>query len=330
MAKSSLLVLLCLFLFGSCKQQDQKDLMPSYAGNYNRILIVTSNELWRGNVGDSIREFLAAGIDGIRPMEPMFTLDQISEDLFNGKEKGGRNIIYFDLKAKKNSFEVLSDKYAVPQNFFYIRSNSTTGLIKEFKENVDSIIHVVHNFEIAEIQRRLEEGKLHQCDFLEKEFGVGMKLPLDYKQVFYDGNLVWFKKEIASGNSNIMIYEIPFTKLKRQDNFEDGLSELLKIKDSIVSKYIHSSEMGSYMKIDGDYVTFHKKLMLDKHDAVELRGSWDMNNSFMDGPFICYPIKDEKHKRYLFVEGFTYNPSMSKRDILFEIEAIIKTVHFIR
>ncbi|MDR0228236.1 MAG: DUF4837 family protein [Flavobacteriaceae bacterium] len=303
-------------------------MIPSYSGNYNRILIVTSNELWSGSFGDSIREYLAAGIDGIRPMEPMFTLDQISEDLFTGKEKRGRNIIYFDSKAYANSFDVESDKFAKPQNFFHIKSNSKNGLIKEFKRNVDSIVRVVHNFEIAEIQRRLEEGKLHQCDFLESEYGVSLKLPIDYKQVFYDSNLAWFKKEIASGNSNILLYEIPFSKLDNESNLDNVLSKLMQSKDSIVSKYIHSSETGSYMKVDGDYVTFHKKLILDAHDVLELRGSWDMNNSFMDGPFICYVIKDIKNKRYLFIEGFTYNPSMSKRDVLFEIEAIIKTVHF--
>ena len=46
----------------------------------------------------------------------------------------------------------------------------------------------------------------------------------------------------------------------------------------------------------------------------------------MAGPFINYAIKDEKNKRYLIIEGFCYNPSQSKRDLMHELESIIKSI----
>ena len=45
----------------------------------------------------------------------------------------------------------------------------------------------------------------------------------------------------------------------------------------------------------------------------------------MAGPFVNYTVKDTVNKRLLVLEGFVFAPSISKRDYLFELEAIIKT-----
>jgi hypothetical protein len=48
----------------------------------------------------------------------------------------------------------------------------------------------------------------------------------------------------------------------------------------------------------------------------------------MAGPFINYAIKDKKNNRYLILDGFTYNPSKAKRDLVFELESMMKSVIF--
>ena len=50
----------------------------------------------------------------------------------------------------------------------------------------------------------------------------------------------------------------------------------------------------------------------------------------MAGTFVNYAIRDEKNQRYLILEGFTFNPSKAKRDLMFELEAIIKSVKFLK
>jgi hypothetical protein len=46
----------------------------------------------------------------------------------------------------------------------------------------------------------------------------------------------------------------------------------------------------------------------------------------MSGPFINYAIVDKKHHRILVLEGFCYSPSKEERDLMQELEAIIKSV----
>ena len=45
----------------------------------------------------------------------------------------------------------------------------------------------------------------------------------------------------------------------------------------------------------------------------------------MAGPFINFAIYDVKNKRYLILEGFTYAPQVSKRNLQFELESIIRS-----
>ena len=46
----------------------------------------------------------------------------------------------------------------------------------------------------------------------------------------------------------------------------------------------------------------------------------------MSGPFINYWIEDKVNNRYLIAEGFVFAPSVGKRDYIFELEAIIRSI----
>ena len=60
-------------------------------------------------------------------------------------------------------------------------------------------------------------------------------------------------------------------------------------------------------------------------NAIESRGLWFVENDYMGGPFISYTIEDKANERLIVVEGFSYSPSSKKRDVVFELEAILKT-----
>ena len=50
----------------------------------------------------------------------------------------------------------------------------------------------------------------------------------------------------------------------------------------------------------------------------------------MTGPFINYAIIDESYNRILVIEGFCYSPSNQERDLMLELEAIIKSVKVVK
>ena len=51
-----------------------------------------------------------------------------------------------------------------------------------------------------------------------------------------------------------------------------------------------------------------------------------MKNAFMSGPFINYAIEDKPNNRYVVLEGYVFAPSVEKRDHIFELEAILRSV----
>ena len=70
-------------------------------------------------------------------------------------------------------------------------------------------------------------------------------------------------------------------------------------------------------------------MKLVPHDAIptlETRGLWDLKNAFMSGPFINYAIEDKVNNRYIIAEGYVFAPSIAKRDYVFELESIIKSI----
>ena len=59
--------------------------------------------------------------------------------------------------------------------------------------------------------------------------------------------------------------------------------------------------------------------------AYETKGTWEVKDDWMGGPFVNYAVRDEKNNRYLILEGFTYAPAVSKRDLQFELESILNS-----
>ena len=74
----------------------------------------------------------------------------------------------------------------------------------------------------------------------------------------------------------------------------------------------------------GNPVTFDAKI--DGKKAYETRGKWEVKNDFMAGPFLNYTVVDKQQNRLIVFEGFTYAPSINKREFVFELEAIAKSM----
>lgn len=323
--KYTVFYIVCFVFCVSCKNPIQKDdsRTPSQ-GQINHILLVMDDDLWLSSVGDTIRNYLAAGIDGIIPAEPRFDLDQQSPGIFANTIKTRKNIVYVTTNQSPRGFELVVDKYAQPQNYFLIEAADNKNIIELFLRNKDSIINRFHQQEIVDIQHRIKEGQLYETVYLHDKYNIDIDLPASYKRVLVDDNFVWYKKEIASGNSNILVYSLPFKSVKPFNTQREFILDMDYLRDSVVGRFIHSSEPDTFMNMSVDFEPFHKVIDLKGHEITEVKGTWDMENSFMGGPYLSYIVKKDGY--YLVLEGFTYNPSMSKRNVMLELEAIMGTL----
>ena len=84
------------------------------------------------------------------------------------------------------------------------------------------------------------------------------------------------------------------------------------------------------MVTEDSYAPYLFNISIKGKETFETKGTWELRNDFMSGPFINYCIIDRPNKRVLVLEGFCYAPSKEKRDLMFEMEAIIKSVEFFK
>jgi hypothetical protein len=137
---------------------------------------------------------------------------------------------------------------------------------------------------------------------------------------------MWIRKETHSGNASLMIYEVPIAQLHNEN---EVIQNIVAMRDTI-GKNIEGTLPNTFMVTEAAYAPYFFEIYLTGIKTYETKGTWELKNDYMGGPFINYAILDEANNRFLVIEGFCYNPSSSKRDLMFELEAIIKSVAFIK
>ena len=156
---------------------------------------------------------------------------------------------------------------------------------------------------------------------LKDEFGLSLKFPSIYRYAVEEDGFIWLRKEITKGNMELLIYEVPINQIEKDTNI---IGNIIKMRDSIGEAYIPGPVEGSYMITEEAYAPYLFETEIDGKFAYETRGTWEVKNAFMAGPFVNYAIKDEANDRYLIVEGFVFSPARGKRDNIFELDAILQ------
>ncbi|WP_445958160.1 DUF4837 family protein [Yeosuana sp.] len=322
MRKLFLITLLSAFIFscGDSHSKNEKILFDS-SGNINNVSVVVDNDMWDGDVGEAIRNTLAATVDGLPQDEPMFSMKQIPPSVFSGFVAKNRTVLKIEVQNKV-SFQVLDNIYAKPQRVVVISGPTQETIVKEITSNASKIIVAFKDEELTEKQRRINLS-LHNDKKIEDKLGVSIKFPTAYRVAKVDNSFFWIRKDIKHGSMNLMLYDLPYNAIKRSDSV---VNTIIKIRDSIGEKYIPGPTDGSYMITENAYTPFHFETILDNKPTLETKGIWDVKNAFMAGPFINYSIEDVKNNRWVVVEGFVFAPSVDKRDYMFELEAIIRSI----
>jgi hypothetical protein len=308
-----------MFLFFSCKKQEVH--LPRKAtGKINTISVVIDDQLWNAEVGESVRNKFASPVIGLPEEEPLFTINQYPTKIMEGFMTDSRTIIVIK-KENVNNFIIKKNQYAVPQNVFHISGKTNDAIIEIIEKNASKIIQIIKETEITESQRITNLSLLNTKE-ITNAFQIKIKVPTGYVYALQNDNFIWLKKEIVSGNTSILIYQIPLNSIKKGSN---TIADIIKIRDSIGGLYIRGTEPDSHMITEDGYAPYLIKTKINNKPAYETKGTWELKNDFMSGPFVNYTIEDKENDRILVLEGFCYSPSKEERDLMHELESIIKS-----
>jgi hypothetical protein len=314
------LLLVFIVSCGDNKSSNKKMLLDS-SGSINNVSVVIENELWEGSIGDAIRNVLAAPIYGLPQDEPTFTISQIPPTVFSGFVTKNRTVLKIEI-AKTAGIDISSNVYAQPQKVIVVSGKSREEIINAINDNASKITETFRNEEITERQRQMSKSP-HNYKSIKEKLGLTIQFASAYRIAKEVDNFFWIRKDITTGTTNLIIYELPLDALKRSDSV---VNQIIKIRDSIGKTFIEGGVEGSYMVTENAYAPFHGETILDNKATLLTKGIWDLKNGFMGGPFINYAIEDKINKRWVIIEGFAFAPSVEKRDYMLELEAIIKSV----
>lgn len=321
MNKALFLLLFITVLLGSCNEK--KDPQPrATTGKINTISVIIDDQLWNGEIGDSIRNKFAYAVIGLPEEEPLFTINQYPTKILEGFMTDSRTIIVVKKEAQ-NNFEIVKNQYASPQNVFHISGKTSADILEIIERNTPKIIEIIKETEISENQRIIKQSVLNP-KIIKNKFQILIDIPSSYQYVLHKPNFIWLKKEIISGSTSLLIYQVPMNVITNKNM--ELIPNIIKMRDSIGNLYISGKENNTAMITGESYSPYFFKINLDGKETYETKGTWVLKNDFMSGPFINYVILDYENDRALVLEGFSYAPSKEKRDLMHELEAIIKSV----
>ena len=322
--KKIITILFITFLFISC--MDNEVVLPRSVGAYNKVTVVAKGSLWAGTIGDEIRNSFGELMVGLSQPERTLSIGHVAPNGFSSMMRSNRNILIVEL-SDKESFSTVYNKYASPQTIVYISSKDKLGLEMILKKNMKVMIQTFKNSDIKVMQRVFYNKRVNDSMYKTlKNLNISLTIPKEFKTVDDTGEFLWLRQHLKSGiargagNNNILVYSLPLNDSTiSQEN-------IVSMRDEIGEKYIPGSKKGMYMITEAAYTPRTIEIKFLENRTFETRGKWEVKNDFMAGPFLNYAIIDQKNDRLLVVEGFTYAPSVNKREFLFELEAIAKSL----
>jgi uncharacterized protein DUF4837 len=319
--KNIFVIIGMLIALVSCNSGKNKLILKSSTGRINSMLVVIKNKQWNSQVGTTLKKLANVPVAGVAQPEMQFRVTQISPNKFNALFENNRNILVVGI-APKATFKITANKYAEPQIFITITGKNEADLIAQIKLHIDEIIRAFKQGDLSLYQQKLSKKVWDNKEFLALN-KFKMIVPKKYRVVENTSAFLWLRKHLANdGTLNILAYTMPLT----QETLTQ--SDILNKRDSIGKKYLPGQLLNSYMQTSYELEPTMTHYKINGVEAYEIRGIWEVKNDFMGGSFINYSIIDTKNKRVLCLDGFVYAPNQDKRDYIFELEAIFKSLKF--
>ena len=314
-------ILILLWLSFSCDDGANKKsaYVPESSGNINHVTVVMPEKDWKASIGEKVKSELQEIYEGLPLDEPQFSLVYMNSKAFTGFARQNRNIIWFR-KDSLEGFRLSQNQFARPQILATITGIDTESQAFYFQENTELLKQTLIENERKEKLRRIMKSPTTE-NTLFKRFGIELTYPSAYKTFKDTTNFVWIQKEVRKGHLNLIAYTL------KENILEGSFNErILNIRDSIGEAYVPGRLEGSYQITERAFRPYFYRAIVDGKQAYLTKGTWEVANDFMAGPFVNYMIQDTLKNRILVVEGFVFAPTASKREYMFELNTIINTL----
>ena len=319
--KRHIVILFSLLVIISCQNKKSAPLVLASNGNINTITVVMTDQLWVGEIGQTVRDMYAYPAEGLPQQEPLYDLKQIPPEVFSGFAQSSRSVLWVGISNQTN-VRIDKNTYAQPQTVAVFTAPTPTTLTEILVSQSQEVIKTIRKQERTERLRRIRKSTYTKHG-LDKKFGVVLTMPSAYKIFKEDDNTTWFQREVQKGHINLLVTTTPYDTdiVALQD-----LDKIIAQHDSIGKAFVPGRLTNSHLITEKAYKPYVYSTSFGNKPALEIRGTWEVQGDFMAGPFLQYIINDKPNNRNIILEGFVFAPSAAKRDYIFEIETVLRSL----
>lgn len=348
-------IFLGLIFLASCSEEVAKKLenLPRALGKSNEIIVLCDQNMWDGPVGDSIVYYYQSAYPIMPSPEPVFDLRHFSYQDIDGESLRKQLRTYMvvcnlsDTESKitqmvrkdmgeeryRRALEdpefkssVGKDKWARGQMIIYLFANNDESLIQNIKQSFPAIAKRVNTHDENQIKSTayVTGVNIATNNKILDKFEVNMQIPADFVIAKEDEEerMLWLRKDTKDATLNIVI-----EKLNYKDESQFSSDQVKSVINDFGKKHISSTESNTYLQVnDEDLPLFQYERRINDNYTSEVRGIWEMVNDFMGGPFAAYMIHDSTRNEVLLINTFIYAPGKTKRNMMQELEYVVKSV----
>lgn len=297
-------------------------LLPNVSGKAGEVIVVVNKTEWDGDLGNTIRENLAADCDFLPQKEPLYTLVNITPATFSQIFKIHRNLLLYNIdpQIQKTGIVYKSDVWAHPQCAIQINAVDAEQANQITVDNMNTILAFV---EQSERDRVINNAKLYEeraiRPVVEALAGGSMAVPSGYRIKKSTPDFIWIAYENTYIYQDLFVYKFPASHAA--DEF--SLSNLVGYRNSTLQANVPGMFENTYMTTS-TFATPRVTYMKYKgRDFAELRGLWEVENDFMGGPFVSHAFYSQDGEDVIVLEAFVYAPRYDKRHYLRQVESLL-------
>ncbi len=350
-------ILILLVLLVACNNDVAKSFEPKNTalGKMNEIVVIADEDLWQGMVKDSFTYYFGSAFPILPAPEPMFdirhftTEEIMAEPLrrelrtyailadLSDENSATTKMVKRDLGETKTkeamtqraiNSTIGKNKWANGQQLIYFFGQNETNLSSSFRNNFAAAAKRINDHDFNQLKSSVYARGLHlgHGATLKQKYAIDIEIPAGYVIAKEEtkNNLTWLRRDTDDATFNIVFQSFKYTneaQLKKP--------QIITLRNEFGKEYVTTSQPNAYMVVnDEDLPVFEYFTKIDDRYTVEVRGIWETVNDFFGGAFITYMILDEKNSQILYADVFTYAPGKEKRNLMQQMDIIIKSITF--
>ncbi|MCR5077714.1 MAG: DUF4837 family protein [Prevotella sp.] len=293
-----LLLPLMLITAGSCNRAGK---LPASSGKPYEVVII-------GDTDSIVAQQLTTPMPGLPQKEPSFDITQARTIQTNDLNLLARSLVIVTIDPRRGKTARLTTEqnaHAQPQTIVSLTAPDTESLRHFMKRQGSRLRNYLTKAELRREQLTLLTWHNAEAEnTIRKMFGITMHIPADMRQSKQGKDFLWFSRQDGASSVNICLYRAMPMNFTHQ-------------RDSIMRINIPGEHDGMYMQ-----TAALTEVTINPGKSVTTRGTWEMRNDAMGGPFVAYhPTGTD-----ITAEAFVFAPEGRKRNLIRKAEAALYTL----